>query len=414
MALTIAITTRFTGEKIDFINPFVAPSHRTQVSEVNERKAIPEPITEKTPVAEMLAPSQDFALNQIRENELEVCMGVSTETGMPYIQDLIDGTHYKFIGASGMGKSCMAGSILDQATKMNDPRHLQIALLDLEHKTSRLFEHLPHIAELNLGRKRVNCVATTPDEVGEHLGYLHLELDRRKQLSEYDLARERFMLIYLEEFVSLKYEIDPDLLDKMYADFSILALRGRKYGLYLLACAQVDYASKIDEMKEAQNQFNVKGSFSVKPSAARAAGFNATNLLNKNFQTKQPGKFVLEATGVSDLLLAPRFDVRAKVQQLDMRSGGVQRPFRGPSKFERSTMPDIPERHTEARSNSTANVLNVDENRLAEMQRLDAMGWTKQEVVEKVWNCKKGGSKDWQEGSQIYDAVIVKKESRVV
>jgi hypothetical protein len=144
-------------------------------------------------------PTQEYAISQLQQNGLQVCLGVSKATGQPYVRDLIGGTHYKIIGASNMGKSCFAASILDQVTATNDPDHLLIGLLDLEHKTSRLFENLPHLAELDLGRKRVDCIAQTPDEVGEHFGYLHQELNRRARLSEYDLNRERFLLIYVEE-----------------------------------------------------------------------------------------------------------------------------------------------------------------------------------------------------------------------
>jgi hypothetical protein len=62
--------------------------------------------------------------------------------------------------------------------------HLRIALLDLECKTSRLFETLPHVAELQIGRERVECVAQSADEVGRHFGYLRQELVRRMRLSE--------------------------------------------------------------------------------------------------------------------------------------------------------------------------------------------------------------------------------------
>jgi hypothetical protein len=92
---------------------------------------------------------------------------------------LLKGVHYKLIGSSGFGKSCEAAAILDMTTRTNDPDHLLIALLDLEHKTSQLFADLPHVAELPVGQRRVPCVATDADEVAAHLGYLKRELDRR-------------------------------------------------------------------------------------------------------------------------------------------------------------------------------------------------------------------------------------------
>ncbi len=73
------------------------------------------------PAPEVHRPTQEFAIGQLRENGLNVCLGVSKETGEPFVLDLIDGTHYKFIGASGKGKSCLAGSVLDQVTTVNSP-----------------------------------------------------------------------------------------------------------------------------------------------------------------------------------------------------------------------------------------------------------------------------------------------------
>jgi ABC-type glutathione transport system ATPase component len=153
------------------------------------------------PAPEVHRPTQEFAIGQLRENGLNVCLGVSKETGEPFVLDLIDGTHYKIIGSSGKGKSCLAGSVLDQVTTVNSPEQLAVALLDAEHKTSRLFENLPHVASMNLGRRHIDCVAQSPDEVAEHFGHLHRELDRRAKLSETDLQRERFLLIYVEEFL---------------------------------------------------------------------------------------------------------------------------------------------------------------------------------------------------------------------
>lgn len=348
-------------------------------------------------------PTQTYAISQLQENGLQVCLGTSKATSRPFVRDLEGGTHYNILGGSGMGKSCFAASILDQVTTTNDPDHLLIGLLDLEHKTSRLFENLPHLAELDLGRKRVDCIAQTPDEVGEHFGYLHQELDRRTRLSEYDLQRERFLLIYVEEFLSLKYEIDPDLKDKMLADFSILALRGRKYKLYLLACAQVSYADK--QLREATAQFNVKASFSVIPSAARAAGFAAGPLLKTNFEQKQPGQLVLETTGCSDIMLAPQFDVRQKLLQLDRsdyRSSSVQTPFNNVQTAFKTDQLNDSERAPEDRSDFTERERSVLE--------LHGMGWNKQEIVEKLWKCKKGSSQSWQEGSAAYDDIMASRK----
>src|SRR5258708_33915834 len=174
-------------DRVEFANEnFVAhvgnvtvTAHHDDKYVYNYKQELPLGQLQLPPPASVAQPTQEYAISQLKENGLQVCLGVSATTQQPFVIDLIDGTHYRIIGASGMGKSCFAGSILDQATKTNSPDMLQIALLDLEHKTRRLFEALPHVAELRVGRKLVECVAATPDEVGEHFGYLRKELDRR-------------------------------------------------------------------------------------------------------------------------------------------------------------------------------------------------------------------------------------------
>jgi hypothetical protein len=143
-------------------------------------------------------PTQEEAISLLEYNKLQVCLGADKEVGGYVFTDLAGGSHFRNIGSSDMGKSCLASSIFDQATSANDEDHLRIALLDLECKASRLFETLPHVAELQIGRERVDCVAQSADEVGRHFGYLRQELVRRVRLSEYELRREMFLLIYLK------------------------------------------------------------------------------------------------------------------------------------------------------------------------------------------------------------------------
>lgn len=358
----------------------------------------PVTVTQEQPVLAgqtIVQPTQEYAISQLQENRMQVCLGTSKETGKPFTRDLLGGTHYMIIGGSGFGKSCYAASLLDQVTATNDRDHLQIALLDLEHKTSRLFEDLPHVVQYQTGRRRIDGVAQNAEEVAEHLGYLHRVLDRRAQMSEYDLQRSHVFLIYVEEFLALQYEVDPDLKDAMLADFSTLALRGRKYKMFLLCCTQASYATKA--LRDAKPQFNVRASFLVNPAVARSAGFTATPLLNRNFADKQPGQLVLETTGCTDIMLAPIFDVSRKVLQKE-RSRGVQGAFNQPESAFNTRLLNGPERATEERSS--------DSERRLEVLKLDEMGWSKQEIVEKLWNCSKGGGAQWQIGSRAYDSIM--------
>ncbi len=380
-----------------------APGRIEQVTEVDQA-ALPAP--------EISQPTMQYVLSQLEENGLQVCLGVNATTGKPFVLDLLAGVHYKFIGSSGMGKSCMAGSLLEQATKLNSPDNLMISLLDLEHKTSRLFEHLPHVAQLHVGRRIVDSVATDADEVAEHLGYLRSELDRRKVLSEYELNQQRFMLIYVEEFLSLRLEVDEDLKAQMLADFSILAVRGRKYGMYLLACAQDDYAD--DSLKSAKNQFRVKGAFGIPPTAAQSAGFMMKDLIKQNYMAQTPGQYVLETSGCMATMLAPVYDVKAKLARLaparSMPSAAYTEPNTQPKL---RLVSDVNTDRTPAVSESNERrtpPLQADLPHTEEVKYLRSLNWGKQAIVEKVWNVKKGSSRAYHAAVTDYETIVAHME----
>lgn len=343
-------------------------------------------------------PTMDYVLSQLKPNGLEICMGVNATSGQPFVLSLFEGVHYKFIGSSGMGKSCMAASILEQATQTNDADHLLIALLDLEHKTSRLFENLPHVAELTTAnRRRIDCIATDADQVALMLGHLRTELDRRKAMPEDELRQQRFMLIYVEEFLSLRLEVDDTLKEQMLADFSILAVRGRKYGMYLLACAQDDYAET--DLRSAKNQFRAKGAFGVLPSAAQSAGFMQKELIKQNYMAQQPGQFVLETRGCNALMLAPVFDVKAELRKLDAPSAQ-----RGARPFSESVQhPNIVTMHPRSTHVAPPSAPTFE----AQILNLKERGFSQDEIIEKVWGAKKGSNQRYLEAREIYRKVVV-------
>jgi hypothetical protein len=285
---------------LEVIHQFPPPVKVTEIKQ--------EPLQIEAP--QVRQPSMDEIYGAIRFNALEVGFGNSIKTGQIVVQGIIQGVHFKLVGASGFGKSCLAGSLLDQATRRNDADHLRIALLDLEHKTSRLFEHVPHIMTIRDGKRTISLVATSADEVARHLAYLRKELDNRAMTER----STPLLLMYVEEMLSLQYEVDDRLKDQMLADLAILALRGRKYGMFLLACTQTDYSTK--ELREAQKQFRTRSGFAVDPSAARAAGFVNNDLIKYNFANALPGRFVLEKPGFSELVFAPLYDVEQKLLEL--------------------------------------------------------------------------------------------------
>jgi hypothetical protein len=358
------------------------------------------------------APSIDYALSLLRPNGLEVCLGTSLTTGKPFVLPLLKGVHYKLLGGSGFGKSCGAASMLYQATQTNDPDHLLIALLDLEHKTSRLFENLPHVAELQVGKKHIPIIGRDADEVAQMLGYLKKELDRRAKLDPAALQQERFLLIYVEEFLSLKFEVDEDLKEQMLKDFSILAVRGRKYGMYFLACAQTDYAD--DDLKEAKGQFRVREAYCIDPPAARSAGFIRTDLIKQNYQAQTPGQFVLETSGCIDLMIAPQFDVEQKL--LQMQHTPSLTPYGVSTVSPATPRPTIIDSHlpnTQVTPLVTPTLAPALEAKLQAILQLQEQGYTNQaEIIEKIWGVKKGTNAKFYTAKAEYDILTNEIEHR--
>lgn len=356
-------------------------------------------------------PQQRYLLDQLEENALQVSPGVRTSDGQPIILSIPDAVHFKLIGSSGFGKSCLAAALLDQAVKNNNPDMLQIALLDLEHKTSRLFEASPNVGSFQVGRRTVPMVATDANEVAMHLGLLKKELDRRALLSEYDLQGEPLLLMYVEEMLSLQFEVDELLLAQMLKDLSVLAVRARKYGMFLLAAAQTDYSTP--ELKTAQKQFRTRMAFAIDTTAARAAGFMSTELIKYSFSHSQKGDglYVLETPGVASLMLAPVFNVREKVLALDSRSRG----FRSVSG---AFQDDFTDEVFQGVSRPGKNVKPLEKpdfsfsEKAGKVEKLLENHWGKTAIVEKLWEVKAGGSLAYRQACAEYDLIITQLEER--
>jgi hypothetical protein len=357
-------------------------------------------------------PSQAVLIGQLPQNSLEVIPGVKASNGEIVRVSIVKVPHFKLIGASGFGKSCLAAALLHQLTETNSPEILQIALLDLEHQTSRLFEQVPHLAEVKVGQRRVSLVATDADEVAIHLGYLRKELDRRARLAQVDLNREPCLMIYVEEMLSLEFEVSEGLIEQYMKDLTVLAVRGRKYGMFLLCCAQVDYST--EGLRIAQKQFRYRGAFAVDPTAARAAGFVNHELVKHNFQYGQPGQFVMEYPAFSELMIAPDYDVKALVEGRGGRQTSVQRVFGGP--VESANQGELrlvnaertpPERVVNSVADAPEHAWQA---KVERVRALRAQGWQKIAILEKVWNARRGASRTYQVAEAEYAEIMARFE----
>ncbi len=363
---------------------------------------------EYLPQPHFMQPTHEQLVSVIKPNSYTYSPGIDANTGEPVVVDLIKVPHLKIIGTTGFGKSCLCGSIIDQLTTTHAPSKLQIALLDLEHKTSRLYEDLPHVASVrvNNGKREVPMIATTADQVAEYLGYLYQHMKYREQLPPAELYKLPVMLIYIEEMLALTYEvIDPKLLAMIFQSLLLLAVRARKYGMFLLAAMQTDYST--DQMKVNQKMFRFRGAAGVDPSAARAAGFTNNELIKHNFQRGKPGQFVVEFPGFSNLILTPIYDVEAKLAD---KFGYI--PGFGQTALT-ETPPEMSALKPDRNSPETAlkNGETTQQARFQEIRDLYRAGWGKVKIIEKVYDgAKPGKSKKYLAAQAEYEHLIAQLE----
>jgi FtsK/SpoIIIE family len=265
---------------------------------------------------------QRLTIRQIVEhtqpNSFRIPFGRSlTQAGNPVVSMNFYKKHIKLIGASQKGKSSMAAALLKIITATHAPSHVLVALMDKEDRTSKLFAHLPHIAEVLVDDKPVLLHARTDEQVLEYLGYIVTIVRQRYTLTEAEKAALPILLVYLEEFIALKdyfkmrVSLVPDAeKEQARKDYAKLvycikeiARMGLKARVQLLMCAQVDY--RDEDLQEALINVTAGMSFCVRASSAQAAGFMRADLLNRNARENVVGQAVVEMPECSDLVLAP-------------------------------------------------------------------------------------------------------------
>lgn len=266
-------------------------------------------------------------VSHVERNSYKIFIGRSlTKENNPAVSINFYKQHFRFMGASQRGKSSMVAAFLDIVTRTHDKQHVLIALLDKEDQTSNLFAHLPHVARLKIGDDLIKLHARTDDQVLEYLMHLVAIMNTRYEMSKNTLLGQPIILVYVEEFLSLKNTFKSrmerakgsDEKDKATSDYKTfvycieeIAQRGLKARVQLLLCAQVEYAD--DDFKEALVNVACGMSFCVRPTAAAAAGFRNTELIKQNAKDNKVGQAVVESPDCNDLVLAPDYDLEARI-----------------------------------------------------------------------------------------------------
>lgn len=272
-------------------------------------------------------------------NSFTIWIGRSlTQDGNPAVQINFYKQHFRFIGASQRGKSSMVAAFLEIVTRTHDYRRVQLILLDKENLTSNLFADLPHVAKMRLqSGEVVKMHARNNEQVLRYLIQALVMMEKRYQVIEREgiaaLKRMPVILVYIEEFLRLKAyfkaqlktakdkeQAESDYATLMYC-INELAGRGLKARVQLLLCAQVDYAD--DDFREAMANISCGFSFCVKRDAAMAAGFTNAELLTRNLKENKVGQAVVECPDCNDLILAPEYDLEARLEAWQEENEGL-------------------------------------------------------------------------------------------
>jgi hypothetical protein len=323
-------------------------------------------------------PRLESIVDELTPNALEFAFGSNRETGDLVKNTLPKAIHLQAIGSTGFGKSRQATGILTQLVAKNDPAHLQLALLDCEGETSAPFWHLPH----------TQYVADEPKEAARILAALARELERRH------ISKQVFpvLLIFVEEFLTLRNRMPAALKDQALNDFTTLACGGRKRGVSLFTVGQTAYAEK--SIRDAQNQFFSSMCFSAKPDMARAAGFRNTPLLNTLYAEKKQGQFLLESSAGDAILLAPHVpDKVSTLVESGSENGSMWQSLESSQKAGRNQVRNQSEDPLEAR--------------LEQVRQLLLSGvLNKGDIIQSVWGVKPGSSDKYRSAEEEYKVIM--------
>lgn len=360
------------------------------------------------------APTLDECISRIARNSLQLCVGRSLKTAEYAIVQL-PGAHILLIGSTQKGKSTQAAAIMQQLTTTHDREHVLLALLDLEDQTCNLFADAPHVLRIGLDNGRtIKAIARSEQEVARYLGLLRQLMDERYELAPKERAALPHIVIYVEEFLELKRRLKGQDLARMADDFTSLATRGLKANMHLMVCAQASYSQ--EEFREAMGQLvGINMGFCAPPKLAQAAGFWEYDLLKQNFLAKVPGQFVLEATGQTDLCMAPEYQLQARLQAMqneeEERSLSVNRTTVEPAQDEQGEqykhrLIALPGGAHPARTPAEPDGELVDERAwqayIEVIGRLQEEGHNQDEIILKIWHVSKGGSTRYQSARDIY------------
>lgn len=340
----------------------------------------------------------------VERNSMVVPIGRSLSTREMIWLEVEGSGNVLVLGMTQKGKSSWIASHLDILTRTHDRQHILLAILDLENKTGKLFETVPHIVRAKSRGRDIALHARDIHQVATCLLLLHDEMDRRYTLPEQQQAIQPFIMIYFEEFLSFRRssKLDKQVRARAFDAFSELAKRGLKVRMKLLASAQLNYAADEDDVREAMGQFDTYIGFCLKPDAARAAGMIDNALIKANYASKQPGQFVVESAICTDMGLSPDYPLKQKLLEYEAAKQIAAAPFRDGDDMS-ITMPPKPLRNEDGNEQRNDSEAAPEANLNSKVKAvMEIPGESMKECILRVWGVKPGDSEAYRTARAEY------------
>jgi len=353
------------------------------------RQELSTPFVDAQDVREVEPLSAGDALDLLPRNQLAMCFGVDGD-GKPVTSTLPESVHLLNVGGSGMGKSTLAANLVTQLISLNDADRLQLAICDIKGTTAK---HFAPYASL---------IATKEDEIVVTMQAVRKLVDYRRERGVVD--GETWLLL-VEEALALQYYLSKEQFDEYSSHFSAIALLGREFGVYLMACSQVDYSTP--QLRNSRGNFASRMSAAVMPKAAEAMGFMNRDLVKEIWRAKKPGQFLLENVDGERRITAPRLDLKSgELARLLPKTTFQAKKVELKDAENLTTNFSVQFSDFEPKENfqTTSSQPQIQEI----VKRLKAGGMTKGDIIASVYNVKAGGSKAYRDACNDFDAIVTR------
>lgn len=179
--------------------------------------------------------------------------------------DIMSMFHHLVGGMSGFGKSVYLRSLVYQFLEESSSTPLELCLADIENNTFPEFRYCKGVRNYASNYLEIEHMTTRMLEEIEHRKELYETLrgGSPKDIERYNVLARRegreelpIIIVMYDEFTALMHKLQAQQ-KRIFADVYQLALRARKYGVFLIVAGHSFKADLIDSTVTGQFGFNI-------------------------------------------------------------------------------------------------------------------------------------------------------------